>query len=266
MVQRASTDRTLITRALRHVPDLPEWIDTRGMLLSGRAVVAGPAELSTGFIVVVADAALASVVGRPAADDIRSTVRTLAGDVNVLAQMDAAQAVSAALPSWTRRAAILHALPYAASWEREREPNVRVFTRENAPRFDHVPEGLRRELTDALAGRPTSRFVHGDVPRASGMVTTIRVPMAAAWAEGRPVSFCYPVWQTETLWDVAIDTLEPYRRRGLGERAARTLVGHMRGSGRAPVWGAIDTNTASRTLAARLGFIEVAGIAVFSPA
>jgi predicted GNAT family acetyltransferase len=88
--------------------------------------------------------------------------------------------------------------------------------------------------------------------------------MAAVWADGRPVSFCYPVWQTETLWDVSIETLDGYRRRGLGARAARTLIRHMRRSGRSPVWGALDTNAASRALAARLGFLETGGLAVFT--
>ena len=88
--------------------------------------------------------------------------------------------------------------------------------------------------------------------------------MAAVWADGRPVSFCYPVWQTETRWDVSIDTLAPYRGRGLGARAARTLIRHMRGIGRAPVWGALESNAASRALAARLGFLEAGGIAVFA--
>jgi RimJ/RimL family protein N-acetyltransferase len=90
--------------------------------------------------------------------------------------------------------------------------------------------------------------------------------MAAVWADGRPVSFCYPVWQTETLWDVSIETLETYRRRGFAARAARTMIRHMRQTGRAPVWGALDTNVASRALAAKLGFVENAGIAVFTAA
>jgi hypothetical protein len=38
----------------------------------------------------------------------------------------------------------------------------------------------------------------------------------------------------------------------------------MRGTGRAPVWGALESNAGSRALAARLGFLEAAGIAVFT--
>jgi GNAT acetyltransferase-like protein len=121
-------------------------------------------------------------------------------------------------------------------------------------------------LLDALKGRTVSRFVPGALPRAGVRVSRVTVPMAAVWADGRPVSFCYPVWQTETRWDVSIETLVPYRRLGLAARGARTLIRYMRGTGRAPVWGALETNTASRTLAARLGFLEAAGIAVFSAA
>lgn len=267
MVQRAPASRSLIALALSRVPDRPRWIDTRGMLLSSRSVVfAAPGSHGADVVAAVPDAALASVVGRPPRTTMRNALLSLAGDVNVLSQMEDADYVAAALPGWRRQRAIIHVLPDA--WAREDEPvtGARVFTRQTAPRFDHVPEHLRRELLDALKGRTVSRFVPGHLPPAGAVVARTTVPMAAAWADGRPVSFCYPVWQTETLWDVSIETLPAYRGLGLAARAARTLIRHMRGSGRAPVWAALETNTASRGLAARLGFLETAGIAVFSAA
>jgi len=239
------------------------------MLLSGRASVAGSTATDgelTGAIVVVPDSALASIVGRPAADTIVDTLSMLSGGVNVLAQMEDADYVGRVLSGWKRRRAIIHVLPGVLPWELDPEPNVRVFTLRSAPRFDQVPQTLRRELLDALNGRTVSRFVPGAVPLRTGRASSITVPMAAVWADGRPVSFCYPVWQTETLWDVSIETLESYRRLGLGARAARTLIRHMRGTGRAPVWGALETNSGSRGLAAQLGFLETAGIAVFTAA
>jgi RimJ/RimL family protein N-acetyltransferase len=236
------------------------------MLLSGRAMVAAPSEpdLARGFIVIVKDAALMSVVGRPPASVIRHSAAALRGDVNALAQLDDAERVEAALRGWTRQPAIIHVLPDPVSQAWAEDPNVRVFTRQGAPAFDHVPEPLRRELLDALDGRTTSRFVPGALPHAGRHRRLAPIPMSAVWADGRPVSFCYPVWQTETLWDVAIDTLEPYRGRGLAVRAARTLIRWMRRAGREPVWSALEANAASRALAARLGFIEAAGLAVFS--
>jgi GNAT superfamily N-acetyltransferase len=251
--------------ALTLVPDLPRWIDTRGMLLSGRAEVhalTAGGDLP-GLIVVVRDSALVSIVGRPSQSSIADAIAPLSGDVNVLAQMEDADYVARALASWRRQRAIVHVLPRAVpDWKPDSQ--ARVFTIETAPRFDHVPEALRRELLDALKGRTVSRFVPGTLPPRGRLVSRVTVPMAAVWADGRPVSFCYPVWQTETLWDVSIETLEQFRRMGLGARAARTLIRHMRAAGRAPVWGALETNMPSRALAARLGFLEAGGLAVFT--
>ena len=269
MVDHTSASDTLVGRALIRVPDRPHWVDTRGMLLSGRAMVrarAGSDPSHDPFIAVVPDAALASVVGEPFGEDIRAAVHSLSGDVNVLAQVEHASAVARALPDWTERSAIIHTLPRPMPWESEADPQARIFTRQNAPRFDHAPEVLRRELLDALDGRTTSRFVHGELPDIPAATRGGGVPMAAVWADGRPVAFCYPVWQTETWWDVSIETLESHRGKGLGGRAARTLIRFMRQTGRAPVWGALDTNAASRALAARLGFREAARIAVFTSA
>ena len=261
MVQRTPGSAALIALALTRVPDLPRWIDTRGMLLSARSIVFAPSgPLGADLVAAVPDAALASVVGRPPRATLRNAVVSLDGDVNVLSQMEDADYVGAALAGWRRQRAIIHVLPDVMPWERDIEPGARIFTRQTAPRFDHVPEHLRRELLDALNGRTVSRFVPGHLPRATAVVGRITVPMAAVWADGRPVSFCYPVWQTETLWDVSIETLPAYRRQGLAARAARTLIRHMRGVGRAPVWGALETNAASRALAARLGFSRPAAL------
>jgi len=267
MVERTALNTSLVCLALTQVPDLPRWIDTRGMLLSGRAVVSAPHGLDgAGMIATVPDSALASIVGRPPADTIMQVVAAMAGDVNVLSQMEDADYAARALAGWRRQRAIIHVLPERAAWEQEADPSVRIFTRETAPAFDHVPERLRRELLDALNGRTVSRFVPGELPASTAFVSRLAVPMAGIWADGRPVAFCYPVWQTETLWDISIETLAPYRRLGFGARAARMLIQHMRRTGRAPVWGALETNTASRALAARLGFLETAGIAVFTAA
>lgn len=269
MVERTPGNREPLASALTRVPDLPRWIDTRGMLLSGRAAVIAPARpdgSGDGAIVIVPDLALASIVGRPPASAIAEAIKSLSGDVNVLAQMEDADAVGRALPGWRRQRAIIHVLPGIMGWESDVDPHARVFTRKTAPRFDHAPDALRRELLSALEGRTMSRLVPGELPPSHGRVGGLTVPMAAVWADGRPVSFCYPVWQTETRWDVSIETLSQYRRQGLGARAARTLIRHMRGTGREPVWGALEKNIASRALAARLGFLEAAGIFVFTEA
>ena len=153
--------------ALRRVPDRPEWVDTRGMLLTGRAEVhfASPADLAQGgFVVCLASRALMSVVGEPPARLVADAAARLTGDVNVLCPASQAAGVKEALPDWRRQSAIIHALQADPVDDGSDPENVRVFTATNAPSLAHVPETLRAELTDALAGRPTIRFVHGEVP------------------------------------------------------------------------------------------------------
>jgi hypothetical protein len=89
MVQRTPASAALVSVALTRVPDLPRWIDTRGMLLSARSIVFAPAgTLGTDLIAAVPDAALASVVGRPPRTTLRKALLSLDGDVNVLSQME----------------------------------------------------------------------------------------------------------------------------------------------------------------------------------
>jgi GNAT superfamily N-acetyltransferase len=83
-------------------------------------------------------------------------------------------------------------------------------------------------------------------------------PLAATFVEDVPVSFCYVAFETEGLWDVAMDTLDGHRRRGYAARCAAFMVRHMREtSGKEPVWGALETNAASMNLAESLGFVPV---------
>lgn len=79
-------------------------------------------------------------------------------------------------------------------------------------------------------------------------------PIAATWFEGAPVSFCYAGTMTESQWDVAVDTLEAQRGRGWAMSCVTFMIHHMRAAGREPLWGALDTNRASRRLAEKLGF------------
>jgi RimJ/RimL family protein N-acetyltransferase len=254
--------------ALARVPDLPQWVDTRGMLLTGRAIVSFPPDPhfpSDGFVVELRSRALLSAIDNPPRDLLAERALTMQGDVNVLCALDTADAVGQALPDWVRRAVRLQALPGVMPWEEQTDADVSLFTLEDAPSFDHVPEALRMELTEALEGHPSARFVPGTLPeRQPADASRVAIPVAAAWVDGRPVAFCYPVLQTETLWDVSVDTLSDYRGRGLAGRAARAMIRHMHGRGKAPVWGALETNAASLSVARQLGFVEAGRLVVFA--
>jgi GNAT superfamily N-acetyltransferase len=152
---------------------------------------------------------------------------------------DSVEAVAAALPDWRREKAILHVRTADAPWPgsigavRWLQCGAAI-----APGLDHVPEPLRGEIADAVKYQA----------------------IACAWEDDRPVAFAYAPWTTERWFDVSVDTLEAYRRRGYGAACARALIERQIEAGRRPVWGAVESNLASRSLAARLGF-QPAGIA-----
>ncbi|HSC28969.1 MAG TPA: GNAT family N-acetyltransferase [Vicinamibacterales bacterium] len=226
------------------LPDLPQWVETRGMLLSGRAQILG-FESREAFVARVLHGALSvvSVVGTPRADAIQEAVAGCTPMTPVIAQAGNAPHVGAALPQWSGERAIVHALPpHAVMPPGPADTVIRILSHREIGRLAHVPPGLRHELTHAL-----------DL-----------TPVAAVFVEDTPVSFCYPCWRTETLWDVSVDTLEEYRGRRLAAAAFDFMYREMQATGRQPVWGAMESNTASLRLAARIGFVAVTEIVVFS--
>jgi GNAT superfamily N-acetyltransferase len=121
---------------------------------------------------------------------------------------------------------------------------VRVLTSDEGDMLKHVPRELREELEQALT------------------FATIVV----AFHQELPVAFCYAGWETETLWDVSIDTLASWRRQGYGTAAARELMTIMRSRGKRAVWAALDTNRPSLGVAVNLGFDAVAKLHVLTRA
>jgi hypothetical protein len=258
----------LLAAVLARVPDTPGHVDVRGMLLSGKADIrigAGGDPAHHPLLVLLPARSLAAAIGRPDCALLASAVADLSGDVNVLCAMDDGDAVGTCLPGWMRQTALIHAWSGTVDWDASAEAGTTIFSEANAPDLTHVPEHLRVELLEALSGRPRVRFVAGDLPPATESSLGRGLEMCAAWADGLPVAFCYPVVQTETLWDVSIDTLVEYRHRGLALRVARRMITRLLESGKRPVWGSLETNTASRTLAARLHFIETRRLTVYCP-
>jgi hypothetical protein len=257
----------LLAAALTRVPDKPGHVDVRGMLLSGKAAIriaAGGDPARDPFVVLLPARSLAAAIGRPDCGVLGSAVAELSGDVNVLCAMDDGDAIGSCLPGWMRQSALIHSWSGTVDWDASAETGTTIFTEADAPDLTHVPEHLRLELIDALSGRPRVRFVAGELPPASESSLVNGLEICAAWADGLPVAFCYPVVQTETLWDVSIDTLAEYRHRGLALRVARRMITRLLvESGKRPVWGALESNTASRALAARLHFTEAHRLTVF---
>jgi len=227
------------------LPDRPRWVETRGMLRSGRCEVVGAPGPGPGdFLLRGTDFGLFCVAGEPDLEPLAESLARLGGRA-VLCAPEAAGRVAAVVPArWKPARVIVHALeggdvPSGAP----AESSAVMLSPRDAAALGHVPEALREEIETALG------YTH----------------VAAVLDEGLPVSFAYASYETETLWDLSIDTLEGHRGRGFARLCCEFLIAHMSRHGKEPVWGAVEENAASRRLAARLGFAPVDELAVFEP-
>ena len=214
------------------------------MLLSGEAEVIG-FEDGDGAPYLVRDprSQLVAMVGRPAPEAIAEAVYRNQGGGVMLVQTPDADYAAAALPDWTPGPAIIHVLGREPRLPAVPEGTVRPVGREEIAGHPELPPGLRSELLAA-----------------SGWSV-----VAGTIVDGKAVAFCYAASDTETLWDISIDTLETYRRRGYASLAVAYMVEHMAAQGLRPVWGAGESNEASLALARKLGFEPVDHLVVFEP-
>jgi hypothetical protein len=233
---RPSSDAATLARLAHLLPDVPRWIETRSMLLLGECEVFGLGE-DDSFVARDTGYPAVCVVGRPSEQAIREAV---AGprEYEVVVPPENGPHVAAALPGWNESRATLHQLGDERSLPHVPAGAVRLLDPSELEGIEGVPRDLLSEL--AVAAR--------------------RSPVAASFAGGRPVAFCYAVL-TESLWDISINTLEGHRRQGHAARCVAFMIEHLRPL--RPVWGAEATNHASLGLAAKLGFVPVDEVVVF---
>jgi GNAT superfamily N-acetyltransferase len=220
------------------LPDEPRWVEVRSMLLSGRGHVFHVASLSPpSFVVLEPGTRTGAVVGGPSP----AAIQEMASQADeILAEPERVDWVAHALRGWAYETATLYRLGPSPQLPRGR---AHAVTAEEIEAWAEIPAHLRDELL-IEARRGTAIY--------------------ASFAGDRPAAFCYAGSITETLWDVSIDTLEPYRRRGYATQCVSYVIDRMRESGRQPVWGAYASNVASASLAQKLGFVPVDTVAVFT--
>lgn len=233
----------------RTLPDTAGWVDIRGLLLSGACTLI---DGGAGWLVRSTRSPRIGAVGRPSPDAVRRAVEGGGSDLHLLARPEDAPGLAPALPGWTLTHAALHRLrPGSDRTDRADlagpTDGVRLLGSGDRALARHLPADLRPEIEDALAYAPTAAVLVEDD------------------GEPRIAAVCYATHVTESLWDVSIDTVEPYRRRGLAVRAVTFLTRHLRERGKEPVWGAQEDNEPSLRLAGKLGYEPVDRLAVFVP-
>ena len=220
------------------VPDIPRWVEVRGMLLSGRGQLLDVASSTPpSFVVVHPDKALGAVIGGPSRASIAELGRAA---TEILAEPEHVDWVASALPGWSSHESRVYKQGEARRLATGGQ--VRQATHRELLTLPDIPKEFREEL---LSESDTG------------------TPVFVAFAGDRPASFCYPAAVTETWWQIAVATLEPYRRQGFAQQSIVWAMASMRNSGRQPVWGAARSSPASARLAERLGFVPVDTLVVF---
>jgi GNAT superfamily N-acetyltransferase len=223
------------------MPDVPRWVEARAFLLWERCAVFGaPDPQAPAFALWDAPTSSLIVYGRPSPDVVREAAACSAGEASAVCAPEDADWLAALLPGWARSRAILHALRDAARLPAPDDGDVRLLDPRAIASLD-VPDELRAELR----------------------VGAERSPIAASFVDGAPMAFCYAGAITETLWDVAIDTLEAHRRQGHAARCAARMIRDFRARGLDAVWASDAANPPSWMLARRLGFAAVDEVALF---
>ena len=221
----------IVTDVLTALPDLPRWVEARGLLLSHRGFVVDTADgcrmvcSRTDHMVVPTTIELSPQLEAVATHEVP--------EASLLIQDVMLPAARYHLPDWTAEAVTLYSVPEerARAWRLPPWPTAPISTAQIEAAED-LPADLRAELVGASS----------------------HSPVWAASADGRPVSFAYAAMATERWFDVSVDTLESHRNRGLGRAAAMGLIVDQMLRGLHPVWGAVKSNDASHRLARSLGF------------
>jgi predicted GNAT family acetyltransferase len=78
----------------------------------------------------------------------------------------------------------------------------------------------------------------------------------AAFADGRPVAVASTFFLGREYEDIGVVTEPAHRGRGLSTSCAAAVIGGIRARGHRPTWTTSPDNTASRAVAARLGFVH----------
>lgn len=82
-----------------------------------------------------------------------------------------------------------------------------------------------------------------------------RQPIAAWIEDGDAVAVCYCARRTQRVAEAGLETAEPFRRRGYAAAVVQRWVAEVQAQGRLALYSATWENVASRSLAAKLGFV-----------
>jgi RimJ/RimL family protein N-acetyltransferase len=224
------------------LPDLPRWVEARALLLWEPCEIFGfKEEPELSLVMREPDGQAVFVIGTPAVSAVQAAIQKN-GRGEVIAPHEQANWLAEALPTWTQKRILVHTLRDPDLLPQDSGGLVNFL---DPARLNQLPidDELKREIED----------------RAEESL------IAATFVDQQPVAFCYAGTITESLWDIAIDTLPEHRRKGYAALCVAHMIRYMLAQGKQPVWQSEEDNPASWRLAQKLGFVPVDELALFVP-
>ncbi|QDV07485.1 hypothetical protein Poly30_30110 [Planctomycetes bacterium Poly30] len=228
------------------LPDDPMHVEVRGLLFGAAELrlIGDPREPAASGFVMVPRYGLAVGYGAPSVD--------LLGSLRVAASESGR----------ARDGLKLHlTLECAEAWlAQEGVANLGrnvVQTFQGGEPFERLPSLIQH---DARILPDPSEALLATLPSDAAAEFAILKPwpaVACTVALDRIASIAYAFVETETYFDISIDTFQAFRREGHGTSCAAALILHQQERARRPVWIANERSRASLALSNRLGFEEV---------
>ena len=223
--------------------DVPRWLEVRDLLLTESGDVFGlQNEPELAFVIREKGTPSIFVIGKPSIDVIHEVTQPVDLAATVITPPENKDYLAMLLIGWAQTRIIVHHLPD----------------------FTFLPE-VQPGQVDFLDTSLLNQLPIDAELRAELEVGAAHSPIAAAFDGSLPVSFCYVSSETETLWDVAIDTLPDHQRKGYATQAAAFMIRYMHEQGKQAVWQALEDNPASWKLAQKLGFAAIDELVQFQP-
>lgn len=226
--------KTLQQQLLASLDDIPRLVETRDLLRHANSQVLSFADHNS-FAVWLPSEALGAIVGQPS-----TGLAPLHDCDEIIAFANNYQSLRTQLPNYHCQRVNVYLQPSLVASPRH---TVKAVTLHDIEYLVDEDNSLFAELKWAL--------IHD-------------IPVWASMHNQQPVAFAYAGAQSEGYWDMAIDTLLPYRGQGFAHSAASAMLQHMHGTGKRGVWSALHSNPASNRLALKLGYQLVDELWLFS--
>jgi GNAT superfamily N-acetyltransferase len=125
-----------------------------------------------------------------------------------------------------------------------------------------LPEDLKIDIFDD--GKKLEKYNDDDrFPNTKGYPNNPRRVAAIATFKNKVAGIATGCADCDALWQIGVDTLEPYRNRGVGKATVSAVTEYILNKGIVPYYSTLETNLQSRAVAAALGY-KVAWIELYA--